>query len=338
MSLVRAERRRLLKRRFTRYMLLIGVGVLVAVAVGMFLTNHKVSPATVAAAERAADEELVRQQESFKQFQDDCRKSKESGSTTPKDAFPPDCEDIAAPSRDQVQAEWFMPATFDFRREFEATIGIFSGILALVAFAVGASFVGAEWSSGGMMNLLLWRPRRVRVFATKLGTLLATLLAITLPLAAAWTAAFWAIGTFRGTTAKMTTGTWESFALTGARGLALILVLGTAGFALASLGRHTAMALGSAIGIGVVGQYGLGIALILAQVRYFEAWLLPTYAAAWLTKRVELQDYRSCELVQGQCTPESIAITWQHAGLLFGGGTLLLLLLAAWAMRRRDIT
>ena len=39
----------------------------------------------------------------------------------------------------------------------------FAAILALVGFVIGASFVGAEWSTGGMMNLLLWRPKRLTV-------------------------------------------------------------------------------------------------------------------------------------------------------------------------------
>jgi len=47
----------------------------------------------------------------------------------------------------------------------------FAAVLALVAYIVGASFVGAEWSSGGMMNLLLWRPRRLQVLGTKLAVL-----------------------------------------------------------------------------------------------------------------------------------------------------------------------
>ena len=38
---------------------------------------------------------------------------------------------------------------------------------------IGASFVGAEWNSGGMMNLLLWRPQRLKVLSTKLAALLA---------------------------------------------------------------------------------------------------------------------------------------------------------------------
>ena len=42
MSLFRTELRRLTKRRFTRYMTLLGLLVLAAVVVGVFFTNQKI--------------------------------------------------------------------------------------------------------------------------------------------------------------------------------------------------------------------------------------------------------------------------------------------------------
>ena len=51
---------------------------------------------------------------------------------------------------------------------------------------------------------------------------------------------------------------------------------GAVGFGLASLGRHTAMALGAAIGLVVVFQFGLRHRAALAQVKFAEAWLLPS--------------------------------------------------------------
>ena len=71
-----------------------------------------------------------------------------------------------------------MPYQFDFREEFGAFISIFAGILALFGFVVGASFVGAEWNTGGMMNLLLWRPKRLPVLFTKLAALLSAVLGL----------------------------------------------------------------------------------------------------------------------------------------------------------------
>jgi ABC-2 type transport system permease protein len=215
----------------------------------------------------------------------------------------------------------------------------FAAILAMVAFVAGASFVGAEWASGGMMNLLLWRPRRLQVLWTKLAALLSGLTMLTLSAGALWTLGFWLTGRYRGTTASMTAGAWQSFALTGLRALVLILAAGAIGFALASVGRHTAMALGVVLGVGVVVQFGVGIVLSAAEVDFVEAYLLPTYAIAWMSKKLTLEDFDSCVPIPGGgCVSETFDITWQMSGGLMAAAVILLLGAALWTMRSRDIT
>ncbi|MEV0806976.1 ABC transporter permease subunit [Micromonospora sp. NPDC050200] len=340
MSLYRTELRRLIKRRFTRWMTLAGVLVLLAVLAGVFLTNHKIGPAEQARAERQAEQQYQEQVRRAQQERTACEQAKAAGTPNTDRRFPPECEVISPPPRDVIEAKWFLPSTFDFRASFEATLIPFAAILALVGFVVGASFVGAEWSTGGMMNLLLWRPKRLTVLLTKLAALLTGLLTLTLTSAVVWTAGFWLVGTLRGTTAKMTAGAWQSFALTGLRGLLLVLAAAAIGFALASLGRHTAMALGGAIALAVVGQFGVGILLSMANVRFVEAWLLPTYALAWMQKKVTLENWQSCNNASyfGECKPETLDITWQHSSTLLVVGLVLMLGAAFWTMRRRDIS
>ncbi|MGW5556410.1 ABC transporter permease subunit [Micromonospora sp. NPDC003944] len=338
MSLFRTELRRLTKRRFTRYSTLLGLLVLVAVVVGVFFTNQKIDAGQLARAERQADQQYQEQVRWSEQERAECEKAKTSGTAT-DGRYPDDCSVITPPARDQIEAEWFLPSTFDFRETFDETLIPFAAILALVGFVVGASFVGAEWSTGGMMNLLLWRPKRLTVLLTKLAALLTGILAVTLPAAVLWFAGFWAVATFRGSTEKMTSGVWQSFLLTGLRGVALVLVLTTIGFALASLGRHTAMALGGVVAVMVVGQFGLGILLGMAGVRFAEAWLLPTYILAWMTKTVTLQDWNSCNATYyGECEPAKMDITWQQSSVLLSVSVVVILGAALWTMRRRDIT
>lgn len=337
MSLLRAERRRLFKRRMTRWMLVAAVLILGAVATGIFFSNHRPTAANRAAAEREADRQFQNLVEQFKEFQRQCELAAQ-GTTPAEKRFAEQCVGAQPPTREQTRTEWYMAPLFDFRTGFEPMIAVFAAVLALVAFVVGASFVGSEWTTGGLMNLLLWRPRRLQVFFTKLGTLVGGLLGVSVLLGAAWTATFWAIASLRGTTAKMTTGVWESLALTGARGLGLMVTMAVLGFCLASLGRHTAMALGVAIGVAVIGQIGLGIVLSLAAVPFPERWLLPTYAQAWMDKTVRLENVQSCDFSAGVCRPDTYVVTWQQAAALFGGVTLVLLVLAAAQMRRRDIT
>jgi ABC-type transport system involved in multi-copper enzyme maturation permease subunit len=328
MSLARAERRRLVKRRFTRYMLLIVLGVLATVAITTFTNTEKVGPEQVAAAQREAEQQYQQQLQEYERFVATCQQDNR-----------PDCSQVTAPSRDQIDPAWFMPPSFVFRSDFESTISVFAAILALFAFAVGASYVGAEWHSGGMMNLLLWRPRRLTVLLTKLGTLLGGMVGLFLALGAAWTATFWGIATMRGNTDRMTSGVWQSLGLTGLRGLGLVLAAGVVGFALASIGRHTALALGTAVGLVVVGFVGLHIALQLIGVRFLDRWLWPSYLQAWMEKRVKVFDYNSCDYsALGGCQPGQYDITWQQSALVLGVAAVAVLGGAMWMMRRRDIT
>jgi hypothetical protein len=338
MSLARAERRRLFKRRFTRYMLLLVVLVLGGIAVGTFVSNQKLGPARIAAAERETDRMYERDAGFFRQERLACERAQAAGEDT-GDRYPADCSAIVPPPREEYRVVWNLPATFVFREDFEPTITILAGILALFAFVVGASYVGAEWSSGGMMNLLLWRPRRLSVLLTKLATLLGAVVALFVGLAALWTAAFWAVGTYRGTTEGMTSGVWQSFALTGLRGLGLVVTAAVIGFGVASLGRHTAFALGSAVGVGVVGQIGVGITLGLVGVTFIGRWLWPSYLQAWMDKELVLRNTDGCDFsLTGECRPLEFVMTWPVSGAVFAAAAALVLAAALWAMRRRDIT
>ncbi|TCB99032.1 ABC transporter permease [Micromonospora zingiberis] len=337
MSLFRTELRRLTKRRFTRWTTVGGLLVLALVVVGLFITNQKIGPEQWAEAKRSADQSHAEQVRWVEQERANCERAKAAGENV--DYYPADCAEIAPPAREDIRDEWYLPSTFIFKSSFQDMLIPLAAILAMVGFVVGASFVGAEWSTGGMMNLLLWRPKRLTVLLTKLGALLTGLLALALPASAAWFGSLWLVANWRGSTEGMTSGTWQSFLLTGLRGIVLALVAATVGFALASLGRHTAMALGGAVAVIVVGQGGLAILLDMAQVRFGEAWLLPTYVYAWMTKTVTLEDWRSCNAsYTGECNAATLDITWHHSSLLFTVGIALFLGAALWTMRRRDVT
>ncbi|SCL14354.1 ABC-2 family transporter protein [Micromonospora rhizosphaerae] len=338
MSLYRTELRRLAKRRFARWLTLLGLLVLAAVVLGVFFTNSKIDAGARATAERRAEQQYQEQVRFIEQERVACEQAKAAG-TADNGRFPPECSMISPPPREAFQAQWFLPPSFDFRKDFGFLLLPLAAILSLVGFVVGASFVGAEWNTGGMMNLLLWRPKRLKVLLTKLAALLTGLLALAVPATALWFGSFWLVAMFRGSTDKMTSGAWQSFALTGLRGLVLALVSATLGFALASLGRHTAMALGGAVAVMVVGQFGLGILLTMAGVRFAEAWLLPTYALAWMRKKVTLENWEACKATPfGECRPETLDITWQQSSVLLAVGVTVILGAALWAMRRRDIS
>ncbi|MGK5679527.1 ABC transporter permease subunit [Actinoplanes sp. URMC 104] len=336
MSLYRAETRRLTKRRFTRLFLLGVTLILAAVAAGMVFTNQKVGPAQIASARAEAQQDFQRATEQFERDLADCKAAQ---GTPNADRWPPGCEGMSGPTQDNFQTQWYMPPTFDFRENFPDMVTTLAALLALVAFIVGASFVGAEWSSGGMMNLLLWRPQRLRVLGTKLAALLVFFTVLTVVFSALWTALFVGIAELRGSTDSMTSGAWQSIGLMELRGLALVVVAAALGFGLASLGRHTAMALGVTIGALIVFQFGLGTVLNLAKVKFADAYLIPVWMIAWMDKEIKIEDYNSCDYSSaGGCVPDSLTLTWPMAGAILAGVFVLIVVVSMWTMRSRDVT
>ncbi len=336
MSLYRAETRRLVKRRFTKLFVAGALLVLAAIAVGMFFTNQKVGADQIAEARASAQADYERAVQQSTQDRKNCEAAK---GTPNANQFPANCGELYTPQESDFDPQWYMPATFDFREKFPAMVTTLAALLAVAAYVIGASFVGAEWNSGGMMNLLLWRPQRLKVLGTKLAVFLVSLTALTVVASAVWTAVFWLIAKSRGSLDSMTSGAWQSIGLMELRALALVLVVGAAGFGLASLGRHTAMALGAAIGIIVIFQFGLGTVLGLAQAKFAEAYLIPVWVIAWMDKSYKVEDFNSCDFnsVSG-CQPDSITITWPMAGAVMAAIFVLIVGAAMWTMRKRDIT
>ncbi|TDB70985.1 ABC transporter permease subunit [Micromonospora sp. KC723] len=336
MSLYVTELRRLVKRRLTRVMLVLLVLGLAGVATALAFSSQQRSPAVIAQARADADAQYRQAVKDWEKGIAECEAAQGRGEQT-EERYGPNCGRDWQPQPEMFDPEWSLPYEFDFRDEFSVLVAVFAGAVALFGFVVGASFVGAEWHTGGMMNLLLWRPKRLAVLGAKLAALLSLLAGVTVLLGAIWTAVFWLIASTRGSTAKVTAGVWQSTGLSGLRALALILAAGAVAFALASLGRHTSMALGVAIGVAVVSEIGMRIGMEVAGVAFGDRYVLSTYAMAWFQKQHKLFDYDACNLVQGSCEPAELVVTWQQSGLLFGIGSALALVAAFWTMRRRDV-
>ncbi|MEV4519448.1 ABC transporter permease subunit [Micromonospora tulbaghiae] len=336
MSLFVTELRRLGKRRVTRLMLVLLVLGLATVATAFSFSSEKLSPAAVAEAEAKANNDYQSAMTEWKRTIAECEAAQARGENT-EERYGPNCGKDYQPQPDMFEAKWYLPYQFDFRAEFPLFIAVFAASVALFGFIVGASFVGAEWNTGGMMNLLLWRPKRLTVLGTKLAALLTTVFGLTVVLGALWTAAFWLIASQRGSTAKMTAGVWQSIGLDGLRALGMTLLVAAVGFALASLGRHTAMALGAAVGIFAVSEIGIRIAVAVLGVQFGDRYVLSTYAQSWFLKQAELFDYDTCQFSQGACEPATYVVTWQQSAVVFGVALVGALVAAFWTMRRRDI-
>ncbi|MEU8237232.1 ABC transporter permease [Actinoplanes missouriensis] len=337
MSLARAESRRLIKRRFTKLIVLGTLLVLVAVVAGAWVANEKVGPDQIAAAKAGAEQDYQRALQESEAERAKCVAAQ--GTPDAEKNWPGGCDAaIWTPQPDEFDYRWNIPPTFELRDDFRDMISVFAVVLAAAAFLIGASFVGAEWNSGGMMNLLLWQPQRLRVLGTKLVVFLGWLTTLAVLLGAVWAGLFRLLAENRGTTEKMTSGVWQSFGLMGLRGLGLIVAAGALGFALASLGRHTGMALGVLVAAGAL-QIGVIIMTQLAGFKYWEVWVLPIWGLAWLSKEYEAIDYNSCNFSSSAgCEPDTYLMTWQTAGI--GMAVIVAVIVGAsmWTMRKRDIT
>lgn len=81
-------------------------------------------------------------------------------------------------------------------------------LLFAVAAVIGASFIGAEYKAGTVESTLLWEPRRISVFGSKLGAAALTTLAIQVVLLALLVPAVLPAAFWRGTTAGADADFW----------------------------------------------------------------------------------------------------------------------------------
>jgi ABC-2 type transport system permease protein len=146
--------------------------------------------------------------------------------------------------------------------------GVSAG-LALVGWALGASLVGAEFASRGMTTSLTWEPRRGRVFVAKAFAVLAAMSVFAFVVLALVALAMWPAVAFHGAPLGPDDPTLASLAGVVGRGVALATVAAGIGFAIATIGRNTAIALGAGFGYIIVFEYILGSA-----VARWRKWLL----------------------------------------------------------------
>jgi hypothetical protein len=330
MNLIRAELDRLLHRRFMHIMLAVIVGVLGLVAFSFAATSE---PPSQYELDFAASQAATAQAE-YDRERNACLDVARGVTPAVPNRFPlrPNCNYGPRPTVND-----FLNFEFVLVQEFEPLIYLAAVVLSLFAFLVSASFVGAEWTSGGLINLLLWRPQRVAVLGAKLGVALAVTLTVSVLFLAVWIGTFMLVGYTRGAVGAATPGQLMSFGLLLVRVVVLALAVAAAGFALASLGRHTAMALGGLIAYLLV--YELGITIVFQILGETWPWRLRllTYAAAWLFKDITVNDGYTCG-PDGCFQIAQNTITWQDAGVIGGGLVIALVAAAFLALRRRDIT
>ena len=124
--------------------------------------------------------------------------------------------------------------------------------VAIIAFVLGASYVGADWHHGTMQALLFWEPRRHRVLVAKALALITVVVAFTAALQLVTYGLTYLTAATRGSTEGVTGGLQMSVLLMMLRGMIVVVVSALLGFAVAGLARVTAASLAVAYGYFVI--------------------------------------------------------------------------------------
>lgn len=286
MNLVRAEASRLIARRFVQLMLLLLIAAFGVTVATTIAGSHQPTATEITRAEAEADQQYREAERWYNQ----CVTQQELGLPN-LDRFPADCEELR-PRRPDVTE--FLYGVFVFERQIRPLTYFLVAFLALFGFLVGASYVGAELTSGGMTNLLLWRPQRMVVLGTKLGTLLAATLLVSVVAGPLYLGTFWVIAEVRGLPGELDTEFWRWLGLATGRGLVLVLLVTAIAFAIATVGRHTSAALGAAAAYAVVWEAGARIVMEIVETARPDQWMLSTHIGVWMAGQGRFWDRSAC--------------------------------------------
>jgi hypothetical protein len=238
-GLLRAELHRFRSRRFIQVLVgLTLVGFVVATVIG--LLNLGAPSASDLAAARADAERFVAEQQVFR----------EQCLTDPgiPDDVPP--EEFCGPPltvADIGGAESFL-AKEPFDLAGSGTDGALAvaGLSAALAFVIGATWIGAEWSSRSIVALLFWVPRRMTVVGAKVAVLALAAALFGVLTQVAWLAMAGVLRATVGLDEALPDGFWSTLLQTQGRAVVLTVVAALLGFGLANLVRNTGAALGVA--------------------------------------------------------------------------------------------
>jgi ABC-2 type transport system permease protein len=238
--LVLAEINRLLSRRLTRIAL---IALLLGLGGFQLVVNDALSPLTgaqLAAAQHAYEETHKDWVDSHEKYEQDCR---DTGGTAEECTF-----------REPTLAEFSVEPT-PFKEAAQTALELSTALVALVAFMIAASFIGAEYSSGSITNWLTFIPRRGQVFWSKL----LTLIGFAALLGAFGSAVMLAAGLVLARLYGSRIESLRELAEMGARSVLVVVGLAMLGFCVGLVTRHTAGAIGLLLGYIVVWFLRMGI-------------------------------------------------------------------------------
>ncbi len=245
----------------------------------------------------------------------------------------PPVEDMCTYTEPKLE-EWGKPQTV-FTELMPTLLQGSSYLLAFAAFLIGASFVGAEFSSGSIGNWLTFEPRRMRVYGSKLVAVAIGMVPVAVVTLALLLAGTYLIVSQMGVTTGTTGKVWGNLLETSGRTVVLAAVAGALGGVLALLLRHTAAAIGVIMGYVVLVEGIFGSVLVSAQ-----PWLARLNFDAWVLHGTKYWVDKCTTGNDGSYNCESIekTLSFEHGAWYLGIGAVVLIALGAFVFNRRDVT
>jgi len=330
MRLLSVELTRLRWRRAVQSLLAAAVLIPAFVFGATAWETRPVTPADLAAAQEMVEQE--RDRGYVRRSLERCVERPEEFGVVDTADLETACEAIVLP-----QVEWFLERRpLDIAEQVRETGSAVPVILFVLFLLAGATFIGADWTSGSMSNQLLFEPRRTKVWAAKAGALalVAALFAVAVQ------SAFWFAMTTLARVRDLPVPDEVWGLLPGLVGRGVILVVGAAlvGYSLTMLFRSTVATLGIVFAVAVAGTF-LVAALPLGGEN--ERWMVQTNLLAFVQNGADF--YNSQQEVTcvddgsgSECTGLSRLSLGGATGYL---GTVLVasLALGLATFRRRDV-
>jgi hypothetical protein len=331
--LLRAELGRLRRRRLVIAFVVLAVLALLAAMALVFATHDQDISGARAEAMQRAQRDLAANQEYRTQCLADPTipdADKQNGACGPEEQSVDDFVYVEDP---RFVAATGLPAI---------AIGV-AVVGALLGAMIGATAVGADWSSRAMVTLITWEPRRLRLFGTRL-------LAISLFVAGV-AVVTQAIALGLGALTVSLRGTWTSPPLDPngwgipeqhfwrdllslqARGVLVVVLAAVLAASIAMLTRHTAGLLGVLLGWFVVVENAVRA---LFYDRGWPRWLVIENITAFLVPRGQRFQFGET-FDRGQYVPRVVHVSNLEALLYLGLVTAVFVVIAGALLRRRDL-
>lgn len=266
-GLLRAEIHRFRSRRFLWG--IIGAGVVaLLLGCGIAASQHKkLTAADLATAQQRVEVALKEQQ----MFRDQCISQLPPGVSAEQGCGTFSPTDFRA--EDYAEVRPFVLA----QQLPDGVVGV-GALTAAALFLLGATWIGAEWSTRSLVALLFWEPRRTRVLLTKMGVLLVAAAGIAALTQLVWFGAAQALSETRGSRSGLPPDFYSD--ILGAQGRLVLfgVLMSGLGFGLANLLRNTGAAL------GIVALYLAVLENLIRALRpAWAEWLLTTNAGALIS-------------------------------------------------------